>query len=197
MNANGDRAHAFRVVWRVDGSVLAHAWKDIVSRRHLCDRIVAQTPSLQMFVSCICGVFNKVGAWKGQLKPVYPAVGYWAVFDGDVADVFLKDMNHRLSSACPWAQIKPIVSMGRTEASGALAASCGPLYVVLKDHNSGFVNRKISLSEMTAVPGDGDHQVRNAKLAVRTSSKYMQDIRTSVVALSAVGLCIAMVTFDV
>ena len=195
MNANGDRAHAFRVVWRVDGSDLAHAWKDIVSRRHLCDRVVAQTPSLEMFVSCICGVFNKVGAWKGQLKPVYPAVGYWAVFDGDVADELIDTMNHCLLSACPSAQIKPIISMGRTEASGALTSNCGPIFIVLKDHNSGFVNRKIKLSQTTEVSDNGDPQLRNAKLAVRTSSKYMQDIATSVVALSAVGLCIEMETF--
>ena len=190
VTACGDRAHAIRVIWRVDDNNLAHAWDTIVSQRHLCDEVVAKTPSLQMFVSCICGVFNKVGAWRGQRKPVYPAVSYWAVFDGPGPDICI-DLIRRLLVACPSTQVKPITSMVRKFTVEPLV-NCGTLFVVLKDHNSGYVNQKISRSLRAAgVVGVGSHP-RNAKLCVMSNSRYIQHSQASVEALSAVGLWIDM-----
>ena len=84
--AFGDNVCAFRVIWRPEGESegLSRAWDSIVSQRHLCDQVVAQSPSLQMFVSCISGIFNTGRPLLEQANPVYPAVSYWAVFDGAV-----------------------------------------------------------------------------------------------------------------
>ena len=194
VNARGDRAHAIRVIWRVDDDRLEHAWDDVVSQRHLCDQIVAQTPSLQMFVSCICGVFNKVGAWRGKSKPVYPAVSYWLVLDGEQVSGS-NNLIRRLLEACPSTQVKPILSMVRRDAPVEPTAMCGPLFVVLKDHNSGFVHRKIRRS-LSAAGNAGTHpHPRNAKLAVVSFSKYDQDISAAVEALNTAGLCIDLEVF--
>ena len=64
--ASGDYAVSFRVVWRVNTDLLAGAWDAIVAQRRRCDRIVAQTTALQMFVSSITGVFEGRGDDAGD-----------------------------------------------------------------------------------------------------------------------------------
>ena len=189
---SGDKIFAFRIIWRVDSDNLAHAWNDILSQRHLCDQIVAQAPSLHLFVSCICGVFNKswiAGTWPDQLKPVYPAVSYWMVQD-DANIGSYSELVQRLLAACPSAQCKMITSSNRRLNDEPVAINCASLYVALKDHNSGFINHKINRCRAGVESVDGASPPRNAKLAVARHSRYMQPMLELVVALRSCGLCI-------
>ena len=185
----GDRTRAFRVVWRYDDDHLVHAWNQIVSRRKVCDQVVAQTPSLQMFVSCISGVFNKGGGSEGQVKPVYPAVSYWAVFDGAGADSS-GEMGQRLMATFPSAQVKAITSVLHRQSEEPMAANCQMLFVVLKDHRSGFVSQKICRSLFASGASDVPSNHRNAKLAVMSTSRFQQQQTASIEALQVAGLCI-------
>ncbi|KAK2177206.1 hypothetical protein NP493_613g01035 [Ridgeia piscesae] len=183
----GDVVSAFRIAWRLGHPRLARAWEIIVSQRQLCDEVVSQTPSLQMFVSCISGVCSKsiVGL---EVRPVYPAVSYWAVFDRGTG-VDFGYVASRLLCACPSAEVKPIKSMQR-QADESLAPECGPLFVALKDHNGSFVIQKIndSLSSVGAVTASSP----NAQLVVLPGSKYLHQMRESVTALGAAGLRIKL-----
>jgi len=163
-----------------------------VSQRHLCDQIVAQTPSLHLFVSCICGVFNKswiAGTEPYQLKPVYPAVSYWVVHDDANAGSYC-ELVQRLLAVCPSAQCKLITPTNRRLNDELVGANCASLYVALKDHNSGFVNHKINRCRSGVESVDGASPPRNAKLAVASHSRYMQPMLELVVALRSCGLCI-------
>ena len=191
MKTFGDRVHAFRVIWRSD-SGLARAWDEIVTQRHLCDQIVSQTAHLQMFVSCISGVFtHPISAGRGTvMKPVYPSVSYWAVLDEATTDTYA-DLSLRLWTACPSAQVKHIMTTATWHEDEALGADCGTLFVTLKDHNSRYVYQRISRSLLAAgLDADFTSQPPNAKLAVVSHSKYMKQLPTSVDTLKAAGLCI-------
>ena len=192
MQAGGDYSIAFRVVWRVNEDKLAHAWDSIVSQRHLCDEIVAQTPSLQMFVSCISGVFSKGAVTKPATRPVFPAVSYWAVFDSATVDEY-DDLGMRIVAICPSVEIKSIKSQLRRPSDTVLAADCEPLFIALKDHCSRFIIEKITRSLLaTGAAACATAQPPNAKLAVVSRSKYRQQLPASVEALNAVGLCIVL-----
>ena len=188
--ASGDRVNAFRVIWRVAPDVLAHAWDTITSQRRLCDQIVAQSPSLQMFVSCISGVFSKnIGAGP-ETRPIYPAVSYWTVFEGTDAGGYGNLTTRRLFSACPSAEVKPIKSLRHSDES--LSPDCGPLFVTLKDHAGSFVMQKINNSLLAmGAPGVSSHPP-NARLVVTSRSKYLTDMPEIVSALQVAGLRINM-----
>ena len=136
--ASGDQAVSFRVVWRVNADLLAGAWDAIVAQRRRCDRIVAQTTALQMFVSRITGVFSKGAVTTPGTRPVYPAVSYWAVFDGTMGGGY-DELSTQISIACPFAEVKPIKSQLRRQPDVKVSADCEPLFIALKDHNSRFV----------------------------------------------------------
>ena len=180
----GDRVLALRVIWRD-----AHAWDEIVSQRRLCDQIVAQTAHLQMFVSCISGVFThpvRAGEQPPTVaKPVYPSVSYWVVLE-EQTDVYCSDLSRRLLNDCPSAQVKHITSTAVWQDDASLASDCGTLFVALKDHNSSYVYQKISRSKIFC---GITSQRSNARLAVMHHSKYMQHLPESVSALKDVGLC--------
>ena len=195
VNECGDPVYSFRITWRMDGELLAGAWTDIVSQRHLCDQVVSRTPSLQMFVSCISGVFNKDKMCRGESRPVYPAVSYWVVTDGAGADVGA-ELATRLSAACPFAQIKLITSITQRQRDDPLAAHCSRLFVVLKDHNSGFVNQKIRRSVLDTGAHDVALLTSNAKLNMMPHSKYMALLAASVPVLKAAGMCIDLRIWD-
>ena len=188
---SGDQVQAFRVVWRTDDDGLSHAWDSIVLQRHLCDQIVAQSPSLQMFVSCISGVFtNARGAGYGPAtRPVYPAVSYWAVFD-EVTPSSSVDLSLRLNAACPNAEVKHVKSAANWQEYKSLAADCGTLFVALKDHNSRYVMQKISRSLAATGNSKANHNRANAKVSVVTSSKYLRQLTASVESMKAAGLSI-------
>ena len=139
MLAFGHRVFPFRIVWRVSDDHIPEAWDDIVAHREQCDRIVAQTPSLQMFVSCISGVYTRSTRWKLETgpRPVYPVVSYWAVLLGSVLGEG-GEMLSRIRTACPSVQLKQITSLTRFKPSAPTDSN--PLYVVLKYHNSVSVN---------------------------------------------------------
>ena len=129
-----------------DSEGLARAWDSIVSQRHLCDQVVAQSPSLQMFVSCVSGIFNTGRPMLEQANPVYPAVSYWAVFDGAAT-----------------------VNLDHTQSDS------GTLFTVLEDHSSWFMCQKIVRSLVAcgaaAVPS---REPPNVKVVVMPQSKYLQ-----------------------
>ena len=192
---SGDRTRAFRIIWRLAGDDLAHAWDTIVSNRRLCDEVVAETESLHMFVSCISGVFNKAGRCQGQVKPVYPAVSYWAVFDASKADSSGK-MVQRLMATFPAVQVKEIKPFLHGQSQQSIAANCEMLFVALKDHRGGFVNEKICRSLVHGGCADVSYNCRNARLVVKTTSRYMRQYQQSVGAIQAAGLCIGMLQHE-
>ena len=196
---SGDRTRAFRVIWRVSGDDLAHAWDTIVSNRRLCDEVVARTEALQTFVSCISGVFNKAGRCRGEVKPVYPAVSYWAVSDATTADGS-GEMVQRLMATFPHVQVKEIKPFLHGESQQSIAANCEMLFVALKDHRGGFVNEKINRSLVAGGYAVGCANVnsscRNARLVVKTSSRYLRQYQQSIGAIQAAGLCIAMLQHE-
>ena len=188
VQACGDCVHAFRVGWRVDDEGLAQAWSAIVSRRHACDQIVAQTPSLQMFVSCITGM-TKVrvrGTSSTATMPVYPAVSYWAVFDRADNGGYLMQ---RLMAMCPAAQVKKIQSCQTGRDDESTAAARLTLFTVLKDHSSSFVSHKISPILVASDAAQVEAHPPNAKLAVMPQSKYLGILPESMRELNSVGLC--------
>jgi len=196
---SGDRVHAFRVVWRVSDNSLAHAWDAIVSLRHLCDDVVAKTPSLQMFVSCISGVFtNAVAAGSTRAspeKPIYPAVSYWVVLDESRASSF-GELFYRIVAVCPSVQVKHIKSLRCSQIEEPLPVECGTLFVTLKDHNSRFVHQKITRSLLAAGVAHVSSQPVNAKLLLMPRSKYVQQIPAAVEVTKASGLSIELEVID-
>ena len=183
---------AFRVIWRPEGDSegLARAWDYIVSQRHLCDQVVAQSPSLQMFVSCISGIFNTGRPMLEQANPVYPAVSYWAVFDGasTVNIDLISSFSEQLCAACPSAMVRTIKSL-RIRKYDHTQSDSGTLFTVLKDHCSWFVCQKIVRSLVAcgaaAVPS---REPPNAKVVMMPHSKYLQQLPESVVSLNVAGL---------
>ena len=194
MKAFGDVVHAFRVIWRNDDG-LAHAWDEIASKRHLCDQVVAQTPHLHMFVSCISGVFTHPACAERRQtcdvrpRPVYPAVSYWAVLEEVTSEIYA-DLTMRLWNVCPSAQVKDILTSTVWQEDETLATDCGPLFVTLKDHSSRYVYQKINHSRLVAGDNPDNQQLSNAKLAVMAHSKYIQQVPLTVESLRAVGLSI-------
>ena len=180
VQAHGDHVIAFRIVWRVYGDRLARAWDAITSQRHLCDEVVARTESVQMFVSCISGVFNTSAACRDELNPVYPAVSYWTVCGGETAEV---EMTRRLMVACPGAQVKRVHSYRFRQLDESPTADSQKLFIVLKDHSSDYVYQKITRGAVDVI-----QRPPNAQLFVLSHSKYRQEVASSVEALKAVGL---------
>ncbi|KAI0227813.1 hypothetical protein LSAT2_021695, partial [Lamellibrachia satsuma] len=187
----GDHVFAFRVIWRVDHDRLAHAWDDIVSQRHLCDQAVAkQIPSLEMFVSCISGVFTRTVRGKADAVagPVFPAVSYWVVCHHATPHDF-GELAAVIRARCPDVDVKLITSLRRQKTGESLDAKCGTLFAALKDHNSGFVRQKITRSLSVA----GIHALRsNAKVVVVAASKYLPQMPLCVEALQIAGLFMEM-----
>ena len=194
----GDLVHAYRVVWRVGGSELARAWDAILSQRHLCDQVVAQSPSLQMFVSCISGIFNTGRPLLEQTNPVYPAVSYWAVFDG-AATVHLDliwSLSDQLCAACPSAMVRRIKSL-RIRKYDHTQSDSGTLFTVLKDHYSWFVCQKIVHSMVACGAADvPSREPPNAKVVVMPQSKYLQQLSESVISLNVAGLRLELEVFQ-
>ena len=180
--AFGHHVFPFRIVWRVSDDQIPEAWDDIVAHREQCDRIVAETPSLQMFVSCISGVYTRSTRSEMGPRPVYPVVSYWVVLFGSVLDES-GEMLSRIRTAYPCVQRKQITSLNRLKSSAPTDSN--PLYVVLKDHNSAFVNQKIARSLQ---PSEFHSHRANAKLLVMSHSVYLPQVPACVPALQDAGL---------
>ena len=194
VRAFGDTVDAFRITWRAPAEGFARAWDSIVSKRLTCDRIVASIPTLQMFVSCISGVFNTAETRRPEQQPVYPSVSYWVVFEGTGA---VSELARRMVRACPDAQLKNIVSSRARPNTEWADVHCGTLFTVLKDHNSSYVNEKIIRCVEGVRRGSAtSHFQQNAKLFVVSRGKYVGQLHASVEALKAVGVDIALHVLD-
>ena len=195
VRSHGHHVHPYRVTWRTDCASHAHAWDDIVSQRRLCDEIVSRTPSLQMFVSCVSGMYNTGRSLLETVNPVYPAVSYWTVFGGTMAQSGLGVLE-RLSVTCPTAQVRPIKSLRLRQDSDA--AFCGTLFTTLKDHSSDYVCQRIcrSLVACGQFAGSPQSQPVNAKVFVGRHSRYLHDMEQSLAQLTEVGLFVDLEVFD-
>ena len=143
-----------------------------------------------MFVSCISGVFNTAETRRPEQQPVYPSVSYWVVFEGTGA---VSELAHRMSRACPDAQLKHIVSSRPRPHRVWPDLPCGTLFTALKDHNSGYVYEKIARCLEGVCSGTAtSHLEQNAKLFVVSRGKYLEKLHSSLEALKAVGLDIAL-----
>ena len=189
VRAFDDDVDAFRITWRAPAEGLARAWDSIVSKRITCDRIVSSIPTLQMFVSCISGVFNTAETRRPEQQPVYPSVSYWVVFDGTYG---VGELSRMILRACPDAQLKHILS-SRARLSVELEdVFCSTLFTALKDHNSSYVNEKIIHCLKGVRSGNAtSHLQQNAKLFVVSRGKYAGQLHSTLEALGAAGLNIA------
>ena len=186
VQARGDHVRAFRVIWRVDDDEgLSRVWSDVVSQRCKCDAFVAQTPSLQMFVSCITGMTK----YRSRLIPdsatfpAYPAVSYWAVFDR--AEIG-PQLTLGLTAVCPAAVVKQIQSCQTDQENDRLT-----LFVALKDHCSSFVANKISSHRRhSLLTIETDPHPPNAKLVSTSNSRYLSELPQAIEELRAAGLSI-------
>ena len=186
----GDSVHAFRLVWRrrTDEDGLARAWDAILSQRHLCDQVVARTPSLQMFVSCVSGLVTSAarGQSESAWRPIFPAVSYWAVFDQGVAiDEVVRKMSGQLVTVCQGAQLKLIQPNCSRGGGQDLAAMT--LFIAVKDHCSSYVHQKTRRSTLAQSP-TADFRPSNAKLVVVPRCKYIGQLRPSMILMRNVGM---------
>ncbi|KAK2171606.1 hypothetical protein NP493_1049g00064 [Ridgeia piscesae] len=187
----GDHVTSFRVTWRVGLERLPRAWTDIVRQRHLCDNVVArQAASLEMFVSCISGVFTRTVRGKSDAVsgPVYPAVSYWVV-SGEAMSGDCTALAAAIRAVCPAVQVKAIASLRRPQTGESPDVVSGTLFTVLKDHNSGYVRHKLSRCRGVS---SGPARRSNAKVVAVAGSRYVPLLPVSVEALRRAGLHMEM-----
>ena len=137
--------------------------------------------------------YSKGAVTTPGTRPVYPAVSYWAVFDGTMGDGY-DELSTRISIACPFVEVKPIKSQLRRQPDVMVSADCEPLFIALKDHNSRFVIQKIACS-LVAMGADSTvtSHPPNAKLVVMSRSRYMRQLPAALIeASNASGLYIVL-----
>ena len=185
----GDRVYAFRVAWRLNGAPLRAAWRTIVQLRELCDNVMRGAESVAFFVSSISGVYTTPSERSGATKDVYPAVSYWMVSDGRATPFDDRQMTQTLLRVVPSADIKRIV--GKRNEQEALS---GPLFVVLKDHNSGYIHRRIAESRhQLSLPARSTADSYPVRL-VAVQARYARHLATARRTLAAVGLWVCLKT---
>ncbi|KAI0239088.1 hypothetical protein LSAT2_010153 [Lamellibrachia satsuma] len=185
----GDQTFAFRIVWRETSESLEAAWDAVALQRRKCDTLLRAQPNVEFFVSSITGVFTK-SATRG-LKPraIFPAVSYWIVTNPNANDVNSDDIQWRISrqlhTVCTNAEFKPIkAQMQRfSEPAAYISAS---LFVVLKDHRSGYIRRRVDRS--LHVLGDVSEARAPARVVVLHSSKYRERIMNAEQTLQGASL---------
>lgn len=183
----GDLARAFRIVWRETGDSLRDAWESIALQRQRCDAIVSAQANVEFYVSSITGVFTK-GSSKGFTpRAVFPAISYWMVStpDLDIGDVRAQVMR-RLRDVSARAQFKPITAQRRV-ATDTVTDLSAPLYVVLKDHNSGYIRRRLEHS--MNILDDVSEAHAPSRIVVMPNSKYLDHLTNAVPTLLEASLC--------
>ena len=174
--------------------MLQAAWDAIALQRRKCDAVVRAHPNVELFVSSITGVFKK-GAAKG-FKPssIYPAVSYWMVTTPGLEDgVIQSTIISRLHVVCARVNVKPITAQHCQPFDIAVAAS-GTLYVVLKDHNSSYIRRRVARS--LRMIGDVSQKRAPSRIVVMPNSKYLESIINAERTLLAVSLCADFISAD-
>lgn len=174
--------HSFRIVWRFDEPLLDYAWIQLVQNHLVSDQVVSQVKGVCYFVSALTGIFNKPNR-KGEVpRNIYPAVSYWVVARrGDYNHLGLwKD----LQTAYPSAQIK---SIGNTDLDTTEAISSA-LYIVLKDHNSGYVRNRVDVSAASCLKANrqGEHPL--VRLVLKDRDQFETELLQAVSALDALRM---------
>ena len=197
VRAFGHSVLAFRVIWRVDGDELSRAWDTVLSQRRLCDQVVARLPSVQMFVSCVTGVFTNPAQGRSD-TPVYPAVSYWAACEGRASCGTSRDLSRMLNIACPSAAFKYIEMPAFWDEHKSLADDCATLFVALKEHNGEFVYQKSGQRMRDQISGRPTTHAhfQNAKVFVSSRSKYLELIPTTVQGLKVAGIRVDPEVFE-
>ena len=185
----GDLARAFRVVWRetADGS-LETACNTIALQRRKCDAVVRTHPNVELFVSSITGLFTK-GSSKGfKPRAVFPAISYWMVTapEGDDGVDSRAEVMQRLREVCARAEIKPITAQ-RRPLLDVVADISAPLYVVLKDHNSGYIRRRLDHS--LNMIDDASEAHAPSRIVALLGSSYCDHLTSVLPSLLAAHLC--------
>ena len=139
-------------------------------------------------MSSITGMFTK-GSSKGfKPRAVFPAISYWMVTTpgDDDGDSRAQEVMHRLRKVCARAEIKPITAQ-RRPLPDAVADISAPLYVVLKDHNSGYIRRRLDHS--LNMLGDASEAHASSRIVVLPSSSYCDHLTSALPTLLAVHMC--------
>ena len=144
--------------------MLQDAWDAFALQGRKCDAVMRAHANVELFVPSKTGVFTK-GAAKGfKSRSIYPAVSYWMVTTPGLEDGAIQSsIIGRLHVVCARVNFKPITAQHRQPFDITVAVS-GTLYVVLKDHNSGYIRRRIVRS------------LRDVRIVVMPSSKFRESI---------------------
>ena len=141
-----------------------------------------------------CGIMKFVtNSQYNDLSPgftpraVFPAISYWMVStpDVDIGEVRAQVMG-RLHDVSGRAQFKPITAQRRVT-SDTVTDLSGPLYVVLKDHNSGYIRRRLEHS--LGVLGDVSEAHTPSRIVVKPNSKYLAHLTNAIHKLLECSLC--------
>ena len=190
---HGDHVLAFRVIWRATDDCLDDAWDAIIDQRRKCDSVVRTHPNVELFVSSITGVFTKSTTKGSTPRAIYPAVGYWLVLTSSCDyDVVRAQVMRRLGDVCRRSELKLIKAQQR-QPREVVACLSAPLYVVLKDHRSSYIRRRVvhSLGKHVDVGG-----VAPSRIVVMADSKYRERIITVIETLREQSLCADIVISD-
>jgi len=187
---HGDLVFAFRIIWRQTTESLEAAWDSVALQRRNCDGVMRAQPNIEFFVSSITGVFTKSATKGANTAPIFPAISYWVATtlstnDGECEDMYWRII-HQLQGLCADAELKPIKAQTRRfkEVDACISAS---LYVVLKDHRSGYIRWRVDRS--LSVLGDVSEARAPARIVVMPSSKYREHIMNAEHTLSEASLC--------
>jgi len=105
--------------------------------------------------------------------------------DVDIGEVRAQVMG-RLHDMSGRAQFKPITAQRRVT-SDTVTDLSGPLYVVLKDHNSGYIRRRLEHS--LSILGDISEAHTPSRIVVKPNSKYLAHLTNSIHTLLEGSLC--------
>ena len=185
VDLNRFEVHSFRLVWRFDEPLLDYAWLQLVQNHLVSDQVVAQVRGVAYFVSALTGIFNKPNR-KGEVpRNIYPAVSYWVVARRGIYNHLglWKD----LQAAYPSAQIKAIGSHSDLDTTEAISSA---LYIVLKDHSSGYVRNRVDASAATFFQAHrqsgGEHPL--VRLVLKDRDSFEDDLLAAVSALDALRM---------
>ena len=107
-------------------------------------------------------------------RAIFPAVSYWMVTTADADhDATRVHVMRRLYEACPRTELKLIKAQQRRPADTVTCLS-GALYVVLKDHRSSYINRRVDRS--LRVLDDVSEAIKPSRIVVVPGSKYQAHI---------------------
>ncbi len=117
---------------------------DVVAKREECDNLIKDIPGIGFFISSITAAFDKPkGVRKRDLtrNTFLPAIAYWVVTDNRNFDTNL--LKRTLQFACMNSEVVPL---GSKPPLNSHEKMCGSVYVTLKDHDNGYIKKRIKAS---------------------------------------------------